>query len=191
MLVYGDETPARELKARLAAERPATLIVVSSARVYGASPRHDLCLDEGTPIELYEHPATRFVAGFIGSPAMNFLAARIAGDGRTIELPGGDSLALAGGGMPSEAGRAVTLGIRPEHLEMAGQGNGIAHLHIDVVEQLGADTLVHGHFGSDRTDLTVRLLGIQSFRSSETLPFAVAPEHLHLFDAETGKRIEG
>ena len=74
---------------------------------------------------------------------------------------------------------------------MAGQGNGIAHLHIDVVEQLGADTLVHGHFGSDRTDLTVRLLGIQSFRSSETLPFAVAPEHLHLFDAETGKRIEG
>jgi sn-glycerol 3-phosphate transport system ATP-binding protein len=145
----------------------------------------------GTPIELYEHPATRFVAGFIGSPAMNFLSARIAGDGRTVDLPGGDSLPLASGGMPSEAGRAVTLGIRPEHLEMAGEGNGIAHLNIDVVEQLGADTLVHGHFGSDRTDLTVRLLGIQSFGPGETLPFTVDPEHLHLFDAESGKRIGG
>jgi sn-glycerol 3-phosphate transport system ATP-binding protein len=145
----------------------------------------------GTPIELYEHPATRFVAGFIGSPAMNFLVARIANDGHTVDLPGGDSLALVNGGMPSEAGRAVTLGIRPEHLEMAGEGNDIAHLHVDVVEQLGADTLVHGHFGSDRTDLTVRLLGIQSFGTGETLPFTVAPEHLHLFDAETGKRICG
>ena len=145
----------------------------------------------GTPIELYEHPATRFVGGFIGSPAMNFLTARISGDGRSVELPGGDSLALANGGVPPAAGRAVTLGIRPEHLERSEDGGDIAHLNIDVVEQLGADTLVHGHFGSDRTDLTVRLHGIQSFRSGETLPFAVAPEHLHLFDEESGKRIEG
>jgi len=145
----------------------------------------------GTPIELYEHPATRFVAGFIGSPAMNFLTARISADGRTVELPGGDSLALANAGIPGSAGRAVTLGIRPEHLDRSDDGGSIAHLVIDVVEQLGADTLVHGHFGSDRTDLTVRLLGIQSFSPGETLPFAVAPEHLHLFDAESGKRIEG
>jgi sn-glycerol 3-phosphate transport system ATP-binding protein len=145
----------------------------------------------GTPIEPYEHPATRFVAGFIGSPAMNFLVARISDGGKRVDLPGGDSLALANGGMPASAGRAVTLGIRPEHLERSEHDGSIAHLNIDVVEQLGADTLVHGHFGSDRTDLTVRLLGIQSFGAGETLPFAVAPEHLHLFDAETGKRIGG
>ena len=58
-----------------------------------------------------------------------------------------------------------------------------------MVEQLGADTLVHGHFGGDRTNLTVRLSGIKYMKSGETLPFSVAPEHLHLFDVDSGARL--
>ena len=142
-----------------------------------------------SPIELYERPASVFVAGFIGSPAMNFLAARVGADGATVALPGGDVLALPEGRFSAEADREVTLGIRPEHLELAGDGDGVAHLHTQVIEQLGADTLIHGHFGSDRTDLTVRLRGTVNLKPDEALPLRVAPEHLHLFDPAGGKRL--
>jgi sn-glycerol 3-phosphate transport system ATP-binding protein len=145
----------------------------------------------GTPIELYQRPASVFVAGFIGSPSMNFLSARVAPEGGAIELPGGDRLTLADGVLSGHGGRQVTLGIRPEHLEAAAEGAGVAHLSVEVIEQLGADTLVHGHFGSDRTDLTVRLAGVSSLKSGEVLPLAVAPAHLHLFDPGSGARLDG
>jgi sn-glycerol 3-phosphate transport system ATP-binding protein len=145
----------------------------------------------GTPIELYERPATLFVAGFIGSPAMNVLAARVAEEGGAVELPGGDRLALPEGAVAGQAGRPVTLGIRPEHLEATAEATGVAHLTVEVVEQLGADTLVHGHFGDDRTDLTVRLPGVSSLQAGEVLPLAVTPEHLHLFDRDSGVRLDG
>jgi sn-glycerol 3-phosphate transport system ATP-binding protein len=149
----------------------------------------------GSPIELYEHPASTFVAGFIGSPSMNLLDARVAGDGGTVEIPGGDRLALPSSLGAAAAGRAVTLGIRPEHLELTGNGNsngnGLAHLTAEVVEQLGADTVIHGHFGSDRADLTVRLQGTVRLTPGEVLSLHVAPEHLHLFDADTGVRLGG
>ena len=95
------------------------------------------------------------------------------------------------------AGRAVTLGIRPEHLELVGDGNGngngngLAHLSAQVIEQLGADTVIHGHFGNDRADLTVRLQGTVRLAPGEMLALYVAPEHLHLFDPETGARLGG
>jgi len=143
----------------------------------------------GSPIELYERPASVFVAGFIGSPAMNILTARVGADGATVALPGGDVLALPEGRFSAEADRQVTLGIRPEHLELAGDGDGIAHLSVQVVEQLGADTLIHGRFGSDRTDLTVRLRGTVNLKPDEVLPLRVAPEHLHLFDPADGARL--
>ncbi len=143
----------------------------------------------GSPIELYERPASVFVAGFIGSPAMNFLSARVGADGATVALPGGDALALPEGRFSAEANREVTLGIRPEHLELAGDGDGIAHLSVQVVEQLGADTLIHGHFGGDRTDLTVRVRGTVNLKPDEVLPLRVGPEHLHLFDPAGGARL--
>ncbi len=145
----------------------------------------------GSPIELYERPASVFVAGFIGSPAMNLLASQVAGDGGSVALPGGDRLALPADLGARAAGRAVTLGIRPEHLELAGNGNGLAHLTAQVIEQLGADTVIHGHFGDDRAELTVRLQGTVRLAPGEKLPLHVAPEHLHLFDPETGVRLGG
>ena len=143
----------------------------------------------GTPIELYERPASTFVAGFIGSPSMNFLEARIGADGTTVALPGGESLAIDGGGTRLEADRAVILGLRPEHLEQSDEGAGVAHLHVDVVEQLGADTIVHGHFGSGGTDLSVRLPGVRHLAVGESLPLSVSPEHVHLFDPDSGARL--
>jgi sn-glycerol 3-phosphate transport system ATP-binding protein len=142
----------------------------------------------GSPIELYERPATLFVAGFIGSPAMNFIDAQVTEDGTGVALPSGDRLPL-GNGVKAEPKRPVTLGIRPEHLERATDGGGVAHLEVDVIEQLGADTLLHGHFGGDRTALTVRLSGIEHVKTGETVPFGVTPEHLHLFDPASGARL--
>ncbi|MCP5366823.1 MAG: sn-glycerol-3-phosphate import ATP-binding protein UgpC [Hyphomicrobiales bacterium] len=141
----------------------------------------------GTPIELYEKPASQFVAGFIGSPSMNFMDARIGAGGDTVELPGGVSLPLDGAG-GREPGRAVVLGIRPEHLE-ATTGSDVASLRVDLVELLGADTLIHGHFGDDKADMTVRLQGTSTLRPGDLYPCAVDPAHLHLFDPDSGRRI--
>jgi sn-glycerol 3-phosphate transport system ATP-binding protein len=141
----------------------------------------------GTPIELYERPASVFVAGFIGSPSMNLLDASVSADGGSVELPGGERLAFTGPSANIEAGRPVTLGLRPEHLQQAADG--VAHLHVDVVEHLGADTIVHGHFGTSRTDLTVRLPGVRHLQSGESLALTVEPTHVHLFDAESGARL--
>ncbi len=141
----------------------------------------------GTPIELYERPASVFVAGFIGSPSMNLLDASVSADGGSVELPGGERLAFTGPSANIEAGRPVTLGLRPEHLQQAADG--VAHLHVDVVEHLGADTIVHGHFGTSRTDLTVRLPGVRHLQSGESLALTVEPAHVHLFDAESGARL--
>ena len=143
----------------------------------------------GTPIELYEHPASIFVAGFIGSPSMNFLPARLGEGGMTLEVPGGDRLTLAAGGLPAESGREITLGIRPEHFRLAGDGDGVLHQTVTLIEHLGADTLVHGQFGSGNMDLTIRLPGISTVKVGERVRLAVEPEHLHLFDPVTERRL--
>jgi sn-glycerol 3-phosphate transport system ATP-binding protein len=143
----------------------------------------------GTPLEVYEKPATRFVAGFIGSPAMNFLEGRISPDGRSIELNGDVKLPLQNGNAPEYGGKEVTLGIRPEHFGIADESGNVMHLNVDHVEQLGADTLVHGHFGEEKNFLTVRLSDIQHFKKNTLLSLAVPAEKLHLFDQQTGKRI--
>jgi len=145
----------------------------------------------GPPIQLYENPATLFVAGFIGSPAMNLLPARIGADGARVDLPGGDSMPVPAGRYAAHAGRSVTAGIRPEHIVPTAEGQASARLAVDVVEQLGADTLVHGHFGSDGSDLTVRLHGNQIIASGQILPVSVRPELVHLFESGTGRRVGG
>ena len=144
----------------------------------------------GSPLEVYERPATRFVAGFIGSPAMNFFDAKLSSDGRAVELPGSDTLTLRNSGLPDHGGQNVILGIRPEHFELADDGNGTMHIKVDHVETLGADTLVHGHVGDNGTFLTVRLPDIHHFDKGTVLPLSAPLEKLHLYDMESGKRIE-
>ncbi len=142
----------------------------------------------GTPIELYENPASKFVAGFIGSPAMNFIAARIGEDGKTAKLSESASFALAGD-FENRKSRNVTIGIRPEHVNIA-QGNPDAiDFNADVVEHLGADTLVHGSLDNGGAELVVRLNGISTVKQGETIPVSVDPEKIYVFDTEHGKRL--
>jgi sn-glycerol 3-phosphate transport system ATP-binding protein len=138
----------------------------------------------GAPLELYATPVTTYVAGFIGSPAMNFLPGRLAGD--AVELANGHRLALGNARRADGNGRAVTLGVRPEHLVVAANG-GLA-LKVDLVEALGADTLVYGRLPSD-TPLVARLPGSSAVKIGDVVPLAATAGSLHLFDADTGTRL--
>jgi len=144
----------------------------------------------GSPLEVYERPATRFVAGFIGSPAMNFFDARLSDNGLAVELAGSDALPLTNSGLPEFGGQKVILGIRPEHFELAEEGAGTMRINVDHVETLGADTLVHGHVGENGTFLTIRLPHIHHFKKGTVLPLAAPSEKLHLFDRESENRLK-
>jgi sn-glycerol 3-phosphate transport system ATP-binding protein len=140
----------------------------------------------GTPLEVYQRPATTFVAGFIGSPAMNMLPAEVGIDARSIEL-GGRRLAL---GEPREhAGRKVTLGVRPEEVKRVTEHADAVPFAVRFVEALGADTLVHGTIGESRLPLVVRLAGSERVAAGDKLLVLLPPEALHLFDADTGMRV--
>jgi len=107
----------------------------------------------GTPDQVYNHPTSMFVAGFIGSPTMNFVRGRIADDARFVHLQdkaGGTSLALLEGQRSRyavAAGRDVIVGIRPEHFAPADPGAAHLAAQVDVVEPLGSDTLIFLKFG--------------------------------------------
>ena len=136
----------------------------------------------GPPLDLYERPATAFVAGFIGSPAMNLIEGRLDASGVVVgncvlpcERPAG------------EAGRSVMVGLRPEHLELAGEGS--LPMTVELLERLGADTIVHGKLGGGAIAVTARAAGTINPSLGEVLRFAVRPEHVHLFDRVSGTRI--
>ena len=134
----------------------------------------------GTPIELYDRPATLFVAGFIGSPAMNFLPADAAAGklvlGNGAELPGGHGTGQ------------VTLGIRPEHL--TADSAGPIHITVSLFEHLGANTLLHGHLEDTDTEIVASLPGHVTADAGAVMRFSAPAPLLHLFDPGTGKRIE-
>jgi sn-glycerol 3-phosphate transport system ATP-binding protein len=135
----------------------------------------------GPPLDLYERPATVFVAGFIGSPAMNLIAGHLDPAGVAI----GD-LVLPFDGPAGEPGRPVTIGLRPENLELAGEGPIL--VKTELLERLGADTIVHGRLG-DGTALTARAPGALALHLGEPIRLAIAPGHIHLFDDESGRRL--
>ena len=142
----------------------------------------------GTPIDLYDQPKTIFVAGFIGSPSMNFLTAGISTDGTAVELSGGESLPLADG-ISKYGGREVTLGLRPEHI-IVTEKDGHINFKVEMVEELGADSLVHGYFGPENTILAIRVPGTMKIEADMNLQLTCEPQNLHLFDPESGNRLE-
>ena len=142
----------------------------------------------GSPLDVYERPANRFVAGFIGSPAMNFFDARLSADGRQVRLPDGASLPLPAAGLPDSGNREAILGIRPEHFEPVAETPTALQLNVDHVELLGADTLVHGHLGGENTSVTVRIPGVLHLSRNARLSVTVSPDKLHLFDRQNRQR---
>ncbi|MBL0403197.1 sn-glycerol-3-phosphate ABC transporter ATP-binding protein UgpC [Microvirga aerilata] len=146
---------------------------------------HDGIVEQiGAPLDLYDRPANRFVAGFIGSPAMNFLDGRLEEGG--LVLPSGTVLPLDL--RPSvPAGTKITLGIRPEHLQIAPAGTpGSIPATVSVIEPTGADTtlIVKAEGGN----LTVVLRERCTLKAGEAVALRPVPQQAHLFD-EQGKRI--
>jgi multiple sugar transport system ATP-binding protein len=165
-----------------------------------------LLMQVDTPRKLYDRPATEFVAGFIGSPAMNLFRVPVAEGAATfgtmrIELTRAQQAALTGG--------KVTVGIRPEDLHPAAEGTGLP-IEADVVEELGADAFVYGHLAPvtaantvvtvDPTgtveedaagahEIIVRVEGRTPPRAGATIWVAPNLDHVHLFDTATGNRL--
>jgi sn-glycerol 3-phosphate transport system ATP-binding protein len=143
----------------------------------------------GTPLEVYRRPASVFVAGFIGSPAMNLLPAKIGEDAQSVVV-GRCRLPLNGNG-GLRPGTDITLGVRSEHLRpVAGAGEGAVQLAVDLAEALGADTLVHGRLAGGGLGVTARLNGAALPVAGETITLAVDAADLHLFDASSGRRMD-
>lgn len=143
----------------------------------------------GSPLDVYERPANTFVAGFIGSPAMNFMDAQLENKGKSIRLSEKEYLELPEKGLPEHNGNKVKVGIRPEHLAICDAKEAQINLKTDVVEKLGANTLVHGFSLQDNIALTACLDGIQHFDKDTILPLRVQSNKLHIFEVDSGKRL--
>ncbi len=136
----------------------------------------------GSPLEVYDRPANAFVAGFIGSPAMNMLRGRVEG-GERLRFLTGDGLVVTLPSAPRAAlGREVTLGVRPEHLTVGGP-NAFAAT-VEIVEPTGAETVLNVNWGS--ASLVCVLHERVAARPGETLPLGFDGAPLHFFDAATG-----
>ena len=148
----------------------------------------------GPPQELYDHPRNLFVAGFIGSPAMNLMEGSVSSDG--VQL--GDYTVPVAREILAKAGneKTLVLGIRPENFELSSdQREGIG-LDIGVVEELGADAFIYGTLAGIPEDelitaqqLVARIHGRVPPHRGETVRLQVDREHVHVFSKESGLRI--
>ncbi|OBS10678.1 hypothetical protein Thpro_020394 [Acidihalobacter prosperus] len=137
----------------------------------------------GTPVEIYERPASTFVAGFLGSPPMNLLRASLDGEGRRIRLKGGAELGLT---QPiSVSGAEVWLGVRPEDMEPIEANQAGLTFALELYEPLGGETLLHGTL--DTQPVTVRMREFDAHTVSACMRFRA--KRWHLFAAD-GRRLE-
>ena len=149
--------------------------------------RDGLVEQRGKPLELYDHPDNLFVAGFIGSPAMNFLEGtlRRANGHASVELFGGFSAAVPGA-VEGADGQRVVYGVRPEHLTLGSGAEGFP-AEVVVVEPTGADTQVFGKFGG--VEVTSVFRERHDFHAGETIRLVPDFTRSHVFDAASGKSL--
>jgi multiple sugar transport system ATP-binding protein len=141
----------------------------------------------GTPRDLYEKPENVFVAGFIGSPAMNLFHADVVDGG----LQFGTAVApVERDTFASVTGKSVTIGVRPEDVIVKHDGEGLP-VEVDVVEELGADGYLYGHTEIDgqRVDIVARVDGRNHPNAGERVFITPEPQHIHAFDLESGERL--
>jgi multiple sugar transport system ATP-binding protein len=139
----------------------------------------------GRPLDLYDRPDNLFVAGFIGSPAMNFLDGRveIGADGPVFQLGDGVTLPVAAGGAAA-AGREVVYGVRPEHMRFATTGIPVT---IDGVEPTGSEMMVYGNLGDQKVFCLFRER--LALEPGQNIHISVDPALTHIFDKATGQAI--
>ena len=141
----------------------------------------------GTPMEIYEYPANMFVAGFVGSPVMNFFpGVLVASDrGIAVELDGIGRLDLpTDPGLVTGSDERITLGVRPEHLEISSTGFAAT---VSDLERLGSETVVFAT--ADGQSITLLVRGPQAPALGERIMVSPNPAHLHIFDRSSGKRL--
>ncbi|MDQ2078980.1 sn-glycerol-3-phosphate ABC transporter ATP-binding protein UgpC [Xanthobacteraceae bacterium Astr-EGSB] len=141
----------------------------------------------GSPLDLYDRPDNIFVAGFLGSPAMNFFKGVVGRDGKTthVEAPG---LRLPLPDWPDlDIGRPVTYGVRPEDLELSGAPGCNISCRVVVVEGTGSGTLIVAQ--TPAGNLTAAFEGRPKAKPGDTLALYPTLDHVHLFDAADGKRL--
>lgn len=138
----------------------------------------------GKPLELYHYPANRFVAGFIGSPMMNFIQVqveKIDAGGVQVRLPDGQILPLAVDGSHLSQGGAALLGLRPEHFVSLEASEYSLSGQVNVVERLGDQTLIYLDAPGCEAGLTVRRSGNASVQEGESYRIGIDLQHAHLF----------
>ncbi|TPG57902.1 sn-glycerol-3-phosphate import ATP-binding protein UgpC [Ewingella americana] len=141
----------------------------------------------GTPSEVYRRPATLFVASFIGSPAMNLLPGILASDGTSLVMEGGFELPLRKP-RPEWGGRELTVGIRPEHIQLSDDRDTGIPLNLTTLELLGADNLAHGKWAG--SGVVVRLNHENCPEPGTQLRLVLPTNALHFFDSHSGSRME-
>jgi ABC-type sugar transport system ATPase subunit len=143
----------------------------------------------GKALDLYYAPANLFVAGFIGSPAMNFFSGAVESvDGGIARIVGAgfEPLVLPAGAL--DRGAKVTIGVRPEHLRIAGQGPFATSGAVELVERLGESSFAHVRRADDKM-LVVEVRGRETPAVTETVTFRAPLQDIHVFDA-SGQRID-
>ncbi|UUM32863.1 sn-glycerol-3-phosphate import ATP-binding protein UgpC [Vibrio japonicus] len=138
----------------------------------------------GTPLDLYDFPASMFVATFIGSPSMNILEGEVTARGLKL----GDALYP----LPTDSLNLgeIQIGLRPEHLTIV-QDNPWFEVNVELIEALGADLLLYCAMqGDDAQKLVVRVDGHSKIDIGDRLGVGIKPQHIHLFDSQTQKRVE-
>jgi sn-glycerol 3-phosphate transport system ATP-binding protein len=141
----------------------------------------------GTPEEIYHHPASVYVGGFIGSPAMNFLSGRVSGQQRAVVLANGGRLDLPASLAAAHDGAIAQIGLRPEALSLVPAGKGAFDATFDFAEELGPARLYHFRF----EDLMLSVLSADKppVEAGKPMGLQILPGAIHLFSAETGKRL--
>jgi multiple sugar transport system ATP-binding protein len=147
----------------------------------------------GTPVELYDRPCNTFVAGFIGSPAMNLLPGRVAEAAVQVDL--GGMVPLPTGLAAGADGRRVVVGLRPEHLQLSPAGAPGIACRVDAVEFTGADTLVmcgpleRQQASIDAPSLQLLLHDRTAVAAGDRVVLGIDPARVHVFDEASGQRL--
>ena len=142
----------------------------------------------GTPEDVYNKPATLYVAGFIGSPAMNFLPGEIAADRSAVVLGDGTTISVAPDLTHGRDGTLVTLGLRPEDLTLAEPGVGTLQAKFEFYEETGSAGLYH--LLIEDVPFSVLTKDKRKLTEGQDISVMIDFDKLHLFDAESGQRIE-
>ena len=142
----------------------------------------------GAPLELYEHPGNRFVAGFIGSPRMNFIEASVVSaeaSGALLQLSSGARWSCTVDASRARIGDKVTLGVRPEHLTVGGAGSAgnVLQAKVSFIDRLGGNCYVYFDFPGAELSLTAELRGNPPLQAGQTVSLCADAAQCYLFDA--------